>query len=478
LFINLQQGISCQEQNRSAEDPAHGLQILCNDFDECDADILVPSPQYGTWGIAPGQGIDGHEMTDMAGNLFFYNTIPDDYDDLNNEGAFFDYYYPQNPHPLYVRSKPEDYTTNSVEIHQREIFSGEWVFEEGCPPSENGGGTGGDPGKDEMRSSIASAEQEIAATEATLALLIDGGDTEALNTEVETSTPPETVEIYNELMNKSPNLSETVVESSIDKENVLPNAMIRDVMVANPHTSKSDVLMEKLDERFIPLPEYMKAQVLQGRSLTSLKDELESKLAGYKLKKARAFNGLARYFTNESATWQEATDSLTVLYQQDNDLRSKYCLTMLHIERGEYQQGETVLSNIPIQYGLEGDNLTAHQNMESYYILLREIKEAGMSLQEADSLQILELQTIEVAETGVASTWARDVLVALGEMTYEEPIQMPDLLKSAEAIDEYDELLSTEPPQMLEVYPNPSKGYVILEYKLETEQVTIIIQAV
>nr|NQU92404.1 hypothetical protein [Bacteroidota bacterium] len=64
--------------------------------------------------------------------------------------------------------------------------------------------------------------------------MIDGGDTETLNSEVETSTPPEAVEVYTELMAESPNLSETVVETSIEKEEVLPNAMIRDVMVANP----------------------------------------------------------------------------------------------------------------------------------------------------------------------------------------------------------------------------------------------------
>jgi len=295
-----------------------------------------------------------------------------------------------------------------------------------------------------------------------------------IKTKVHLCTPPKTVEVYNELMSESPYLSEIVVESAIEKETVLPNAMIRDVMVANPHTSKSDELMEKLDERFDPMPDYMKAQILEGRSLTSIKEELESQLAGYKLKKTRSFNGLVRYFINESATWQEASDSLLALYLQDNDPESKYRLAMLHLERGEYQQGETALNNIPTQYGLEGDNLAAHQTMESYYSLAREIKEAGNSVMQANAAQILELQTIEASEAGVASAWARDILVALGEMTYEEPIQMEDLLKSSEAIEEYEKLLNTKPPQMLEVYPNPSKGFVIVEYKLETEQEGII----
>jgi hypothetical protein len=54
-------------------------------------------------------------------------------------------------------------------------------------------------------------------------------------------------------------------------------------------------------------------------------------------------------------------------------------------------------------------------------------------------------------------------------MDYDEPIQMPDLLKSSEAIGAFEGLMGTKPPPMLTVYPNPSKDWVILEYKLETE---------
>ncbi len=473
-FTNLQQGVSAQEQNRDLFSiPGQGLQFLCNDFHLCEKDILVPIPSQSGFGIAPHQGIDGNHVTDMAGNLFFWDEIPDNYDDIDNAGSFFDYYYPQNPHPFYVRSKPEDYTTNTVEIHANFIPNTQdgWTFEEGCPPSN--GGSGG-MGKDDMKDNMAGAEQDISATEATLAQLVDGGDTETLNMEVETSFPPETVEIYNELMNESPYLSETVVESSIEKDEVLPNAMIRDIMVANPHTAKSDELINKLDERLVPVPEYMKAQVLQGRDLTTLKTGLESQLAGYRLKKARAFNGLVWFYTCESATWLEATDSLMVLYQQDNDLESKYRLALLYLDRGEYQLGDNILDDIPASYGLEGDGLTEHQAMESFYGLAWDIKENGSSFMQVTEVQVQELVEIEAIPAGMAGVWARDILVMLGEMVYEEPIQVPDLMKSSEAEADYKELLKTEAPSILQVFPNPSKDYVILGYKLETIHTGVI----
>lgn len=102
-------------------------------------------------------------------------------------------------------------------------------------------------------------------------LLIDGGDTPQLTNEVDQSTPPETVAVFNELMNNSPYLSDSVVEAAILKEDVLPNSMIRDIMVANAHSAKSDELMNTLDNRWDPMPDYMKGQILQGRSIVSLK---------------------------------------------------------------------------------------------------------------------------------------------------------------------------------------------------------------
>ncbi len=65
-------------------------------------------------------------------------------------------------------------------------------------------------------------------------------------------------------------------------------------------------------------------------------------------------------------------------------------------------------------------------------------------------------------------------MLALGKTEYVEPIQLPDLFKTSEAIKEFEELLSTQPPPMLAVYPNPASDWVILEYKLETETTGII----
>lgn len=271
-------------------------------------------------------------------------------------------------------------------------------------------------------------------------------------------------------MQKSPYLSDTVVTTAIEKEDVLPNAMIRDIMVANPHTAKSDELMNKLDERWDPLPQYMKAQILQGKSIVSIKEQLESELAAYKQQKARAFNGLVRWFMNDTINPSASSDSLVLLFQQDNAVNSKYSLVMLHLERGELQMGLNVLNAIPNQFSLQGDDLASHQEMVNYSNLIVDLKNEDVTIMEVDSLQINQLLTMEAAEQGQASVYARNILLALNEIEYEEPILLPDLLKSTQANEDYQELLNVEPPKQIEVYPNPSDDYVIISYELELEK--------
>jgi len=305
--------------------------------------------------------------------------------------------------------------------------------------------------------------------ETLLTTMIDGGDTEALNAEVENSVPPEAVVVYNELMAESPNLSETVVESTIEKESVIPNAMLRDVMVANPHTAKSISLLEQLDERFEPMPDYMKAQILAGRSIQNLKQELEAQLAGYKLKKAKALNNIVRYY-NEEFNPITASDSILALYQEDNTLKSTYQMAWIYLQNGEYQQGNNLINNIPSLYDLSDNEQLDHNQLEGIYNMLLGIFQNGYPIDSLTASQVNELQMLASDGEPRPQAYARNILLATDVIAYQEPILFPNMLKSSEAIEEYDKLAKAQAPGILEVYPNPSKDYVILQYNLETEQ--------
>lgn len=462
-FSGLQQGIAAQEQNRDlTNEPQVGLQILCCEFTNCGYDILIPAPANRYWGIAENQGANTTNPEDMAGNLFdIHGLIPDgDFDDINNQGAHITYYYPSNTADR--RVKPIDYTQKTVTLFKKTVNNG-WTFENGCPPTPSGGGTT----ESELRSGLNEINTDIENMQQSLVLLTDGGNTEALYQEVETSIPPETIEVYNALMEQSPNLSDTVTGAAIGKEDVLPGAMLRDVMVANPQTAKSDRLMDKLDARLDPLPDYMKAQILEGRNITSLKEEMESQLAKYRLRKSRTINALMHYYQHPDST-SGGTDSIVQLLLNDTELAAKYQLALIYLQQGELTQCEAVLDAIPMQYPLQDAQLAAHQDMVSFCGLAADIITSESGWYSATPAQLQQLAAMQQA-TAPAATYARNVLAMLHQTEYDEPIQIPDLFKSTSAEEQYGQILSSTAPPVLEVYPNPAKDYVMIKYAADEQ---------
>jgi hypothetical protein len=462
-FSNLEYSIVAQDINRYGN--IRGLVIKCNTFSNTISDITVTGPTFysANYGIAKNQGASSSYPTQMAGNLFYYNTTAIDFDDLNNGLGHFNYYCPLNTSVLNVN--PLDYTHNSI-TNTLVMVSPSWTIANGCPPHTGGGG---DLEKDALRSLMATSSEQADSTATVLAVLVDGGDTPELTNEVEQSTPQQTVDMYNELLAKSPYLSDSVVESAILKEEVFPNAMLRDIMVANAHSSKSDVLINSLDARWDPMPDYMKAQVLQGRSLVSLKEETESRLGAFQMDKARAFYGLSRIYMSDTLDATSSSDSLVNLLSTINTPGAQYQLALLRLDRGEYTLGSTVLSSIPANITLTTDEMVEHQHMVDYYNWLAALKQGNGNIMFPDSTQRQQLWVMATADSNLAGVYARNLLVSLGETTYCEPIVLPDTYKSTQIMGAYESLLQTEAPSLLKVFPNPTKDYVILEYTLETE---------
>jgi hypothetical protein len=470
FFTNLECGMDIQGKNRNKD--GIGLQLKCNQYDGTLMDKVI------TWnepfansqaGIAIHQGSSNGSPEDMAGNLFEVpsQTPNNDYDDILNQGNQITYYYPDDYDD--IRVIPVDYTENTVSLEEVDVFN--WSYENGCPPLETSGG-----GIEEGRVMMNTAQAEIDSLHNILTVLIDGGNTDVLQSDVDNSVPPQAMDVYNELMNKSPYLSDTVISTAIEKEDVLPGAMIRDIMVANPKAAKSDELMGKLDKRWNPLPDYMKAQILQGRSIVSIREETESRLAASIQDEAKGFSSLIRGFNNDTIDPGASRDSLILLFENDNRLGSKYSLAFMRLEQGEGSLGQSVLNDIHQQFELTDIETVEHQQLLLFYDILLSLHSAGKNVVEVDSLQLSELLAIEAAGQGQASVYARNILLALNAIDYEEPIILPDMLKSSEAVVEYQELLNkaVEAPGYIKIQPNPAKDYIILKYDLEMESDAVI----
>ncbi|HZK09077.1 MAG TPA: T9SS type A sorting domain-containing protein [Bacteroidales bacterium] len=468
ILVGLDYGIVAQNENRSRSGLT-GLCIKCNDFDVCNNDIVITIPtglETPEQGIAAHQGAGTEDPKDMAGNLFYIESPrPDgDFDDINNQANHIIYYVPNNALPSNPRLIPVDYTRHSVTVVD---VLNDWTFELGCPSHLVGGG--GNNNTEALLATINEAASNADSLQSILDALTDAGNTPQLEAEVFGSTPPETMELYSLLMNTSPWLSDTVVSAAINKEEVLPGALMRDIMVANPHSAKSEYLLQQLADRWEPLPDYMIAQILQGRSLVSLREETGAKLAAWQLKKSSAFSALAASFLADTLDAAAALTDLYILLESDDALHSKYLLAFLKLQHNATQAGAAVLSGIPASFDLTAAQQQAHEQLAAYYQLQAELQADTLHVLQPDNLALAQLSGMVAAGNGLSAVFSRNVLRALAMTEYLEPVILPDMYKAAEAADTYNKLLEAKPPQYLMVKPNPAKDYVILSYQMENE---------
>ncbi|MFA4852939.1 MAG: hypothetical protein WC599_10505, partial [Bacteroidales bacterium] len=264
-FDRLHMGILAQNRNRGTSNFT-GLKLKCNICTDNRGDFAVTADTASAnKGISIHQGayIPG-DKTAPAGNLFSHANNNNPYSDFNNtlsrqwiyyfhhdslspQDAWIPFYHQNITHYGYIR-----YTT----------------YDDVCPThySLGDGHKKSAPivlNEQELRTRLTLMENLRDSSSNALSLWIDAGNTQQLNYEVESSTEPEALDIYDELMQDSPYLSDTVLSSSIAKENVLVNAMIRDIMVANPHGVKKEALVEALEQRVPPVPDYMMEEIME-----------------------------------------------------------------------------------------------------------------------------------------------------------------------------------------------------------------------
>jgi hypothetical protein len=298
--------------------------------------------------------------------------------------------------------------------------------------------------------------------------LVDGGNTQELKLEIDMSTPPESYDVYNNLMDISPFLSDSVIESAISKEDVLPNAMLRDIMVANPQSAKQDNLVNKIDERLDPMPEYMKSEIIQGKNIIGAKEELESNLAYYKLRHAHALDRLIRYYHNVSQSQEDVTDSLIGLYANENTLDAKYHQIFLALEEGEVITAENLFDTIPELFNLTAAQLQYHQEMEGYIDYLADVIQEEENISDPDSTEIVSLENMVSVKSGLPMVYARNILLACNKTEYTEPIYLPDITKSAIQTDnEFKITKSMDTQASLRIYPSPADNFIIIDFKLD-----------
>ncbi|MDY0104115.1 MAG: T9SS type A sorting domain-containing protein [Lentimicrobium sp.] len=464
-FRNLEYGSIAQGYNKQRGGLIDGLCYKCNDFINNGTDIRI-SPR-NTWQVTAMDGIAYHQGANIpgnnlapAGNTF---TTTSNLKDISNACNWIIYYRHQNG-PASLSPIPADLTTITP-------VSATTYTKTGACPSRIG--TGAE--KEEIKMAMQDAEAQAGEVQASLDAIVDGGSTPELQAEVANSIPDEGLVLRNQLLTGSPYLSDTVIKTSIAKEEVLNNAMIRDVLVANPQSAKSAQMVEMLDERTVPMTDEMKNEVLSGQTITSGKENLEATLSSYKHEVWVNFATLCNLYAGDTLhTWQ--SDTMGVLLAGANTPGTRYQLAFWQLFKGNPSAAQQVMSDTPSEFTLDAVEQALHSR---YATLLNElisfennpemVLEPGTAIYEA----LMQLSTSGEDKPAALS---RNLLLSAGLTEYEEPIKLDDGLKTMPV---YKPGAKVTQSQKLKVYPNPANTFITVSWNApEQDNTTLVIHDV
>ena len=447
-----------------------GLRFICNRFIDvgCNTDFLIneimENPPFQP-GIAYNQR-NASNITnptqEPAGNLFTQNhgdTTDNRYDiDISTTVGkilytHHTYSYPQTN----LRLKPDD-VSNKDWVGYKKYSDFPYVDSVSCRddffPEES---------RTELRLALSQANYKVDSLITLLRILVDDGSTDTLKSAVDNSQPPQSYDIYLDLLNASPYLSDSVVTSSIEKEDVLPNAMIRDIMVANPQSAKSEDLLNALDQREEPLPDSMWVEILQGKDTVGAMERLVDELSGWIQRRDLYFQALAELFSNDTSNlW--TSDSLMAFYLSDTWLSSRYLLVNYYLGIFDYPSANNVLHNIPYDFDLTEQQFETYSKMIDLVSILPQLYNDSSGYIVPDSSQSMILEDLATLDYDIPGAWARNILIASGLMAYDEPIFSGSTLKSSRK-DGFHWTRSHSIESDFKVFPNPAKDFIIVEYK-------------
>jgi hypothetical protein len=234
-------------------------------------------------------------------------------------------------------------------------------------------------------------------------------------------------------------------------------------MVANPHSSKSDRVMEALENRENPIPDNMMQEILLGRDTIGQKEILEAEYSNASFMREMVLNRLISLYRSD--TLNDNTDSIFQLLADYNTLPAKYRLMMIYFEENDSTEAKDILQNIPQQFELNSSQALVNDHWNDYLDLLIEIKKDSLLLPDLDSLHIQKLDDLAQFDDQPGCL-AENILHFMGRMEVSPVYILPeDQLKS------YQEDRPIPQPiqgkeSYIKLYPNPAKNYIVAEYDI------------
>ncbi|MCK9423614.1 MAG: T9SS type A sorting domain-containing protein [Bacteroidales bacterium] len=460
IYKNIFNGINVANQaegkNLNSTEQSKGLCYWCNLNQNNIYDMFIT-----------GIGIrihQGNYPDEPAGNCFSRNGN-NPYSDINNQAVWPISY-------LYSGEEPGC----QYPVYTYNVFTNESQSQNPCFSHFSGGGTTIDKLSVQQRNELEAEFAENSIICNTLQSLIDnlkdGGNTGALSFDIASSIPSKTMELRNNLLGKSPYLSENILKLAADRYDVLPEAILFEILAANPDELKNDNLIQYMQEKPNPLSEEL-IEILKSIAGDSThKTALLEQIATHDSKKMRAANSIIQDMVRDSTTdanairnWFANLQSMTSDYQIiDSWLQEKNTISAL-----------SLLNLLPQTYNLTGDELIEFNYYKDLKSLQANLITQGRNIFQLNQDEKDILNDIAQNSNGTAGTQAQNIL----EFGYDYKfldcaVIAEDHTKSSKAKHTKADNNVLEPS--VSAFPNPSNEWCAIRYAIPRAGTKAVIQ--
>ena len=476
-FSNLKQAIKTQGINQGVfEKEEIGLEIRCNEFIACEQDIRVMIPDnpllpIDAYGIKPIQGNNGPSITDPAGNRFSkFSTLQ--FKDIENDGIWIRYWHHPTPTtPSIIIPDESSRLTNSFNNTCPYFPTNDPT--QACPLKYNPdemNSQGGSSSEGDLKAVYDSGTSEVQLLNTTLSIEIDGGDTPEMVYDVETSNSTQSLELRDELLGETPYLSDTVIKSAIEKEDVLNNAMIYDIMNSNPKSGRSEEILSELDTRQNPMPQYMKNVIIANSQNMTTRDSLEAMIAHENQQRQDAFARLLAKYRVQVDNPAMKDSIIDILHNYR--INEQFIEVLFKYQNGD-QTYQSTYNTIPVSFDLTSVEEQRYDILGDYITLI-ELTDHEYIYFEYDSLTFNQFMEFAEDNTFEMKLRSQIALRHFDKTKYSEPYEYEGTQKttSSNTSDESLDILNDN----IEFYPNPAGEFIIIDYFSRTNANNIFVK--
>jgi hypothetical protein len=303
--------------------------------------------------------------------------------------------------------------------------------------------------------------------------LIDDGNTDEVVLQIQESWPQDAWDLRSYLLSKSPYLSATSLKEVVLK-NIMPTAMVTEILVANPAATRSDGFLPWLQEKSgYPLPEYLLGMVVASWDVRGYRDALEAEMTLHHGEMTQAANLLIHHYHTLPMTEDDSTsvpmDSVLWVWQQVRTPAARYAEALTWMQLGNYAQAADVIASLPTEHKLRSPDELERQRMLDLIGFIANVRGSGRSEMQLDSSEVAYLKVL-MGEAYDRPAALIGNLLCFGYGHCRAPLTGGDIDGDPKSLP-YTPLTATGTGTQAElrIHPNPASTWVAIDYDLLVE---------